>query len=42
MAAKLLLMGKITLRGVVIPVSKEIYEPVLRGLKTLGIELNER
>ena len=40
-AAKLLLMGKISQRGVVIPVSKEIYEPVLSELKTLGIELKE-
>ena len=41
-AAKLLLMGKILQRGVVIPVSKEIYEPVLSELKTVGIELNEQ
>ncbi len=40
-AAKLLLLGKIMQRGVVIPVSKEIYEPVLSELKTLGIELKE-
>jgi saccharopine dehydrogenase (NADP+, L-glutamate forming) len=41
-AAKLLIEGKIKQRGVVIPTSKEIYEPVLRELKELGIELNER
>ena len=41
-AAKLLLMGKINQRGVVIPVSKEIYAPVLHELKTVGIELNEQ
>src|SRR6185295_12330304 len=41
-AAKLLLQGKIKQRGVVIPTSKEIYEPVLAELKTLGIELSER
>ena len=40
-AAKLLLMGKITQRGVAIPVSKEIYEPVLGELKILGVELKE-
>jgi saccharopine dehydrogenase (NADP+, L-glutamate forming) len=41
-AAKLLIQGKIKERGVVIPVSKDIYEPVLRELKSLGIELTER
>jgi saccharopine dehydrogenase (NADP+, L-glutamate forming) len=41
-AAKLLIEGKIRQRGVVIPVLKEIYEPVLNELKTLGIELTER
>ncbi len=40
-AAKLLLQGKITERGVVIPTMKEIYRPVLKELKTLGIELSE-
>jgi len=41
-AAKLLVQGKIKQRGVAIPTSKEIYEPVLEELKTLGIELSER
>jgi saccharopine dehydrogenase-like NADP-dependent oxidoreductase len=41
-AAKLLMQNKISQRGVVIPTSKEIYEPVLRELKELGIELSER
>ena len=41
-AAKLLIMDKIKGRGVVIPVAKEIYEPVLKELKTMGIELKER
>ena len=41
-AAKLLLQGKIKQRGVVIPITKEIYQPVLAELKTLGIELSER
>jgi saccharopine dehydrogenase (NADP+, L-glutamate forming) len=41
-AAKLLLLGKMKERGVVIPTMKGIYEPVLAELKTLGIELSER
>jgi saccharopine dehydrogenase-like NADP-dependent oxidoreductase len=41
-AAKLLIEGKIKQRGVVIPTAKEIYEPVLMELKTLGVELSER
>ena len=40
-AAKLLLHGKIKARGVVIPVTREIYEPILLDLKALGIELRE-
>ena len=39
--AKLLLQGKIRTRGVVIPVTKEIYEPILTDLKASGIELRE-
>jgi saccharopine dehydrogenase-like NADP-dependent oxidoreductase len=39
--ARLILEGKIKSRGVVIPTSKEIYEPVLEALKDLGIELKE-
>jgi saccharopine dehydrogenase (NADP+, L-glutamate forming) len=39
--AKLVLSGKIKARGVVIPTSPEIYDPVLAELKTLGIELRE-
>jgi saccharopine dehydrogenase (NADP+, L-glutamate forming) len=41
-AATLLLEGRITSRGVVIPVHKEIYEPVLERLKTFDIILEER
>lgn len=41
-AARLLLEGKIQARGVCIPVTKEIYEPVLTELKTLGISLTEQ
>mgnify|MGYP001604268821 FL=1 len=40
-AAKLLMQGKIKSRGVVIPVIKEIYDPVLRELGELGIKLTE-
>lgn len=40
-AAKLLLQDKIKSRGVVIPVSKEIYDPVLEELKALNISLTE-
>lgn len=40
--AKLLLEGKITTRGVAIPVYPEFYEPVLRELGELGIVLNEK
>ena len=41
MAAKLLLQGKIKSRGVVIPVIKEIYDPILEELNTLGIRVVE-
>jgi saccharopine dehydrogenase (NADP+, L-glutamate forming) len=41
-AASLLLQEKIKLTGVRIPVVREIYEPVLLELKSLGIELQER
>jgi saccharopine dehydrogenase-like NADP-dependent oxidoreductase len=41
-ACKLLLEGKIKERGVVIPIKKEIYEPVLSELKDLGIEVTEQ
>jgi len=41
-ACKLLFQDKIRSKGVVIPVIKEIYEPVLEELKTLGIGLEEK
>ncbi len=41
-AAKLLLEGKIKNRGVVIPVDKDIYHPVLKELSEHGISLVER
>jgi len=41
-ACKLLLEGKFLSRGVVIPIQKEIYEPVLNELKSWGIRLEEK
>lgn len=42
LAARLLYKGQIKTRGVAIPVQKEFYDPILEGLKELGIELSER
>lgn len=41
-SAKLILQGKIKARGVVIPTIKEIYEPVLAELETLGVKFVEK
>jgi saccharopine dehydrogenase (NADP+, L-glutamate forming) len=41
-AAKLVLQDKINARGVVIPVIKELYEPILQELGELGIRLTEK
>lgn len=41
-AAKLVLQGAIKLKGVQIPVSKEIYEPVMQELGEFGIRFEER
>ena len=41
-AARLLLREKITLRGVVIPINEQLYQPILHELLTYGIEFNER
>ena len=41
-ATKLFIQGKIKERGVVIPTIKEIYEPVLKELKTMSIDFVER
>jgi saccharopine dehydrogenase-like NADP-dependent oxidoreductase len=41
-ACKLLLEGKIKDRGIVIPITQEIYQPVLNELKVLGIEVIEQ
>lgn len=40
-AAKLILNGKINLKGLLIPTSKEIYIPVLKELEEYGIVFNE-
>jgi len=40
-AAKLLMQGKITSRGVLIPVTREFYEPILQDLHGLGIRVEE-
>ena len=41
-AAKLLLEGKFSLRGLHVPISSEIYEPVLKELKKYAIEFKEK
>jgi len=40
-ASKLILNGKIKSRGVLVPVTKEIYEPVLKELEDYGIKFSE-
>ncbi len=39
---KLVLEGRITQKGVNIPVMKEVYEPVLEELKEFGVEFTEK
>lgn len=41
-AAKTLLTGKIKARGVTIPITAELYEPILAELQTLGVVMAER
>jgi hypothetical protein len=41
MLARLLLQGRITHRGVVIPIHPELYEPVLDELEAYGIRFVE-
>jgi saccharopine dehydrogenase (NADP+, L-glutamate forming) len=41
-ATKLLLEGKIRQSGVVIPIEKEIYKPILHELESFGIKLEEK
>jgi saccharopine dehydrogenase (NADP+, L-glutamate forming) len=40
-ASRLILQGKITRKGVVVPVTPDIYEPVLAELEKMGITLEE-
>lgn len=40
--AKLILQGKINLKGVHVPIKKEIYNPVLEELNGIGFEFSER
>jgi saccharopine dehydrogenase (NADP+, L-glutamate forming) len=39
---KLILQGKVNSRGVVIPTTKDIYEPLLAELETFGIKFVEK
>ncbi|MFV0592393.1 MAG: saccharopine dehydrogenase C-terminal domain-containing protein [Draconibacterium sp.] len=41
-AVKMILDGQITAKGVQIPITKDIYEPVLNELHTLGITMKEK
>lgn len=41
-AAKLLIQGTIKQRGVAIPTTPEFYEPILKELRSVGIEVRER
>jgi|TARA_B110000858_G_scaffold190791_1_gene239227 saccharopine dehydrogenase (NAD+, L-glutamate forming) len=41
-ATKMLLNGSIKKRGVLMPIDKEIYEPVLSELKEYGIDFIEQ
>jgi saccharopine dehydrogenase-like NADP-dependent oxidoreductase len=40
-AATLLLKNKISLRGVVIPIERQLYEPIMQALAELGIAMKE-
>jgi saccharopine dehydrogenase-like NADP-dependent oxidoreductase len=40
-AAKLILTGKIKVKGVQMPISKDVYEPVLEELKSFGVNFFE-
>jgi hypothetical protein len=40
--ARLVLEGKISSRGVLVPVTPEIYEPALVELERLGITFSEK
>lgn len=40
-AAKMILNGQITKKGVTLPIAREIYEPILEELEDFGITFNE-
>jgi saccharopine dehydrogenase (NADP+, L-glutamate forming) len=40
-AVKLILEGKITSKGVCIPSTKEMYEPILEEMETFGFSFNK-
>ena len=42
MGAKLILNNQITEKGVLLPIKKEIYEPILEELALYRIEFNEK
>ena len=41
-AARLILQGKISQKGICIPIHQEIYEPVLAELAELGFDMSEK
>ncbi len=41
-ATKLIVQGKISERGVLIPITKEIYQPLLAELETFGVKFEEQ
>jgi saccharopine dehydrogenase-like NADP-dependent oxidoreductase len=41
-ATKLLLQGKITQRGVIVPTDRHIYEPILEELTEFGVKITEK
>jgi saccharopine dehydrogenase-like NADP-dependent oxidoreductase len=41
-AAKLILAGEIQEKGVTLPVSKKVYEPILKELESFGIIFEEK
>lgn len=40
--AALILSGKVSQKGVILPVNKEIYDPILNELERLGIRMQEK
>ncbi len=41
-AAKLILNREVKLKGVIVPVQKELYQPMLNELATYGIRFREK